>query len=171
MRVAEIIILAWIAFWLVVLVGFIYLVISLVKRNRTVVYVPTIFPKEHDDNSKPEKEKPKTSIDQNQKIALPQQQEIRYVTISDIVRCEASDNYTFFIMRDNEKILISRSLKEFSNALKPYGFMRSHQSHLVNPLYVKSWLKEDGGALLLFNGDKVPVSKPNREAVKETLES
>ena len=48
--------------------------------------------------------------------------------------------------------------------------IRTHQSHLVNPAFVKSWLKEDGGVLLLLNGDKVPVSKPNREMVRENLE-
>jgi two-component system LytT family response regulator len=40
----------------------------------------------------------------------------------------------------------------------------------VNINYVKSWLKEDGGVLLLSNGDKVPVSRPNREKVRSVLE-
>ncbi|WP_199140952.1 LytR/AlgR family response regulator transcription factor [Pedobacter sp. ASV12] len=102
------------------------------------------------------------------KIALPQQSEIRYVKISDIVRCEADDNYTNFVL-NNEKILISKSLKEYADLLKPYGFLRVHQSHLVNPAYVKSWLKEDGGTLLLDNGHKIPVSKPNRESIKSAL--
>lgn len=171
--VSEIIlILVGIAFWGGVIIGVIYLVKLLLRRNETVVYMPMDIPKENVATSnKPEKEKNNALINQDQKIALPQQQEVRYVTIKDIIRCEASDNYTFFILQGNEKILISRSLKEFSDALKPYGFMRSHQSHLVNPKYVKSWLKEDGGILLLLNGDKIPVSKPNRETVREILES
>ncbi|MEE1945354.1 LytTR family DNA-binding domain-containing protein [Pedobacter sp. KR3-3] len=102
------------------------------------------------------------------KIALPQQSEIRYVKISDIIRCEADDNYTNFVLT-TEKILISKSLKEYADLLKPYGFLRVHQSHLVNPAYVKSWLKEDGGTLLLDNGHKIPVSKPNRESIKLAL--
>ncbi len=102
------------------------------------------------------------------KIALPQQSEIRYVKINDIIRCEADDNYTNFVLT-SENILISKSLKEYADLLKPYGFLRVHQSHLVNPAYVKSWLKEDGGTLLLDNGQKVPVSKPNREQIKLAL--
>lgn len=103
------------------------------------------------------------------KIALPQQHEIRYVAINDIVRCAADNTYTFFYLANGEKILISKPLKEYSDLLKPQGFVRTHQSHLVNPKFVKSWLKEDGGILSMNNGDKIPVSKPNREMVKNIL--
>lgn len=103
------------------------------------------------------------------KIALPQQHEIRYVSINDIVRCVADNTYTFFHLSNAEQILISKPLKEYADLLKPQGFIRTHQSHLVNPKFVKSWLKEDGGLLLMNNGDKIPVSKPNREMVKTVL--
>ena len=103
------------------------------------------------------------------KIALPQQHEIRYVAVDDIIRCVADNTYTFFYLSNGDKILISKPLKEYSDLLKPHGFVRAHQSHLVNPKFVKSWLKEDGGTLLMNNGDKIPVSKPNREMVKAVL--
>lgn len=110
--------------------------------------------------------RPETGV---QKIALPQHNEIRYVTVNEILRCEADNTYTFFFLANGDKILISKPLKEYSDLLKPHGFLRTHQSHLINPLFVKSWLKEDGGVLLMKNGDKVPVSKPNRESVKLML--
>ncbi len=103
------------------------------------------------------------------KIALPQLQEIRYVNVSDIVRCEADNTYTYFHLASTEKIMVSRPLKEYSDMLQPHGFIRSHQSHLVNPIFIKSWLKEDGGTLLLMDSFKIPVSKPNRERVKNLL--
>jgi two-component system, LytTR family, response regulator len=110
--------------------------------------------------------KPETSTP---KIALPQSSEIRYVEIKDIVRCEADNTYTCFFLANGEKILTSKPLKEYSDLLKPHDFLRTHQSHLVNPRFVKSWLKEDGGILLMKNNDKIPVSRPNRESVKEAL--
>jgi len=103
------------------------------------------------------------------KIALPQLNEIRYVSVDEIVRCVADNTYTYFYLLSGEKILISSPLKEYSDLLKPEGFVRTHQSHLVNPKFVKSWLKEDGGILLMNNDDKIPVSKPNREIVKAIL--
>jgi two-component system LytT family response regulator len=103
------------------------------------------------------------------KIALPQQNEIRYVVISDVLRCEADNTYTFFFLNNGDRILVSKPLKEYADLLKPQGFLRVHQSHLINPNFVKSWLKEDGGMLLMKSGDKIPVSKPNRESVKGVL--
>lgn len=103
------------------------------------------------------------------KIALPQQNEIRYITINEILRCEADNTYTFFFLTNGDKILVSKPLKEYSDLLKPHGFLRTHQSHLINPKFVKSWLKEDGGILLMDNGHKIPVSKPNRDSVKSVL--
>ncbi|MES2454625.1 MAG: LytTR family DNA-binding domain-containing protein [Bacteroidota bacterium] len=103
------------------------------------------------------------------KIALPQLHEIRYVLVDDIIRCEADNSYTTFNLLSGDRILVSKSIKEYADILKPLGFLRTHQSHLVNPAYVKAWIKEDGGVLLLNNGSKVPVSKPNKAAVQLAL--
>ena len=98
------------------------------------------------------------------------QSEIRYVNLSEIIRCEADDSYTHFFLTNGEKIMVSKSLKEYADLMRPNGFLRTHQSHLVNPKYVKSWLKEDGGILLLTSGEKIPVSKPNKEIIKQALQ-
>lgn len=111
--------------------------------------------------------KPETNVS---KIALQMQSEIRYITLSEIIRCEADNTYTHFFLSSNEKILVSKSLKEYADLLRPSGFLRTHQSHLVNPKYVKSWLKEDGGILLLISGEKIPISKPNKDTVKQALQ-
>lgn len=104
-----------------------------------------------------------------EKIALPLFQETRYVAVNNIVRCEAQNTYVYFHLHNGEKILVSRPLKEYDELLAPGGFIRCHQTHLVNPLFVKSLLKEDGGCLLLTNDEKIPVSKAKRESVKRAL--
>lgn len=105
------------------------------------------------------------------KIALQMQNEIRYVSLSEILRCEADNSYTLFFLSGGEKIVVSKSLKEYADLLVPNGFLRTHQSHLINPAFVKSWLKEDGGVLLLTSGKKIPISKPNKDIVKQALQS
>lgn len=104
------------------------------------------------------------------KIALPQQKEIRFVPVTDIVRCEASNTYTMVYLQNGEKILVSRLLKEYDRLLEPCGFIRTHQTHLVNPDYVKSWHKEDGGSLLMKDNHKIPISRPRREKVRLLLQ-
>jgi two-component system LytT family response regulator len=103
------------------------------------------------------------------KIALPQQKEIIYVLLTKVVRCQAEGTYTFFFLQDGEKILVSKVLKEYAELLESNGFIRTHQSHLVNLTFVKSWLKEDGGMLLLETGEKIPVSRPHKDKVKSQL--
>ncbi|MBC9934446.1 LytR/AlgR family response regulator transcription factor [Chitinophaga qingshengii] len=103
------------------------------------------------------------------KIALPLFQETRYVKVNDIIRCEAQNTYVHFYLENGEKILVSRPLKEYDDLLAPHGFIRCHQTHLVNPLYIRSLLKEDGGVLLLTDGARVPVSKSKKEHVKRLL--
>ncbi|MGJ7031239.1 LytR/AlgR family response regulator transcription factor [Niabella hirudinis] len=103
------------------------------------------------------------------KIALPLFQETRYVAVTSIIRCEAQNTYVYFYLNNGEKILVSRPLKEYDELLAPGGFIRCHQTHLVNPVFIKSLLKEDGGCLLLTNEEKIPVSKAKRDAVKRAL--
>ncbi len=103
------------------------------------------------------------------RIALPMFGETRYVNINDIVRCEADNTYTRFLLTGGEQILVSKTLKEYADMLANYGFLRTHQSHLVNMAYIKSWLREDGGSLLLIDQTKIPVSKLKRQQVKEAL--
>ncbi len=102
------------------------------------------------------------------KIALPTLNEIRYVKIDEVIRCEASDNYTTFFTT-GEQILVCKTLKEFVELLQPHHFVRTHQSHLININFVKSLLKEDGGALLLKDNAKIPISRLNKDMVKNAL--
>jgi len=103
------------------------------------------------------------------RIALPLFSETRYVSINDIVRCEADNTYTKFVLANGEQLLVSKTLKEYADMLAGYSFLRTHQSHLVNMAYIKSWIREDGGSLLLKDNTKIPVSKLNRQKVKDIL--
>lgn len=109
------------------------------------------------------------SAGKTKKIALPTQEAIRYVEVAAIVRCEASNNYTYIFLQDGEKILIAKTLKEYADLLPSTEFLRTHQTHLVNRNYIKSWLKEEGGMLLLTNGTTIPVSRVNRERIRTAL--
>jgi two-component system LytT family response regulator len=103
------------------------------------------------------------------KIALPTLNEIMYIKVSTIIRCEADNNYTTFFIDSGEQILVCKTLKEFAELLEPHGFVRTHQSHLVNLHFVKSYLKEDGGMLLLANQTKIPISRQNRDKIRDEL--
>jgi len=100
------------------------------------------------------------------RIALQGARETRFVETGDIIRCESSNNYTTFYLTNGEKIMTSKPIFEYEEMLADYDFFRSHQSHLVNKKHIKSWVKEDGGYLLMNDHSQVPVSRNKREAVK-----
>lgn len=106
---------------------------------------------------------------QEHRIALPGARETRLVHPARIVRCEASNNYTTFFLQDGEKYLVSKPIFEYEEMLRDYGFLRCHQSHLVNRAFIRSWIKEDGGYLLLEDNTAVPVSRQKRDLIKSLL--
>jgi len=101
------------------------------------------------------------------RIALPGARETRFVRTAQIVRCEASNNYTSFYLSNGEKVIVSKPIYEYDELLGPYGFLRPHQSHLVNKRFIKSWVKKDGGYLLLEDGTPIPVSRAKKELIRE----
>jgi len=103
------------------------------------------------------------------RIALQSARETRFVEPSRITRCESSNNYTTIYISGGEKFLTSKPIFEYEQLLSDYGFFRCHQSHLVNKKYIKSWVKEDGGYLLMDDESQVPVSRNNREKLKNEL--
>ncbi len=103
------------------------------------------------------------------RIALTTLKETRFVLATQVIRCESSNNYSSFYLANGEKLLVSKPIFEFEEILKSYGFIRCHQSHLVNKKYIKSWVKEDGGYLLLENGTQIPISRNKKDAVTEAL--
>ncbi|MXV15039.1 LytR/AlgR family response regulator transcription factor [Hufsiella ginkgonis] len=103
------------------------------------------------------------------RIALPSQKDTRFVPVRDIVRCESSNNYTTFYLLTGEEILVSRAIYEYEELLVDYGFVRCHQSHLVNLDHVLSLVKEDNGYLLMEGGRKVPLSRQKRDGIKKRL--
>ncbi|WP_220399744.1 LytR/AlgR family response regulator transcription factor [Filimonas effusa] len=104
---------------------------------------------------------------QQKRIALADQSEIKYVLISDIVCCEADNSYTTFYIGDGKQtVMVSKPIAEYEMLLQPYGFIRVHQSWLVNTHKLESYKREDGGFLRMQNGMNIPVSRQRKHLLK-----
>ncbi len=90
---------------------------------------------------------------------------------ADIVRLEASGNYTIFSIHNHKQTLASYTLAEFEPKLNPSKFIRVHKSHVVNLQYVVKYTKGDGGTLTLQDGSEIPVSRSRKEEVMKRLHS
>ena len=103
------------------------------------------------------------------KIAVHTQDKIQIILINKIIRLEAEGNYCYIHQLHEKKILVSKTLKEYDALLSPHNFYRVHQSHLVNVNHIKSFVKTDGGYLVMANHEKVPVSVRRKSQILQLL--
>lgn len=105
----------------------------------------------------------------DKKLALPTINGMEFISISEVVRCESSGNYTFFVLNNGGKLLISKTLLEFEKMLTPYYFFRVHQSHLVNLRMIKKLNKGETGTLLMQDGSEIEIARRKKADLVEVL--
>lgn len=102
---------------------------------------------------------------QDNKIALSLADEIRLISLQDIIRIQADNNYCKFFLKNKEEILTSKNLGFYYDLLKSQDFIRIHQSHIINKNMLEKYVKREGGYVQLTNGDQIPISRSNRDVV------
>lgn len=70
-------------------------------------------------------------------------------------------------MNQSVTLIVSKGQKEYENLLTPFGFLRCHQSYMVNFRYVKKFYRE--GYLLMENNEQIMVSSRKKEEVLKYL--
>ncbi len=102
-------------------------------------------------------------------LPLPTSDGFEFVDVSEIMRCEAEDSYTWFYMQDKSKLLVSGNLHSFEAQLESFGFHRIHHSHMVNIAYVKKYIKGRGGYVIMSDGTSINVSVRKKAEFFEKL--
>jgi two-component system LytT family response regulator len=105
------------------------------------------------------------------KVVLPTTQGFEVVDVARIVRCQADDNYTLFVLEGKEKILVSRTLKEYEELLADFDFLRIHQSHLINAAHVKRYIKGSGGYVQLTDDAIIEVSRRKKDELLKRFQN
>jgi len=92
-----------------------------------------------------------------------------YLCPDEIIRLKACSNYTTIYCSNKKKIVSARVLKEFVQLLTPFGFVRTHRTHLVNRRHILCITP--GGQVIMKDASVAEVSKRMRQSVKQTLQS
>ncbi len=100
------------------------------------------------------------------KITLPDQDGFQVLNVKDILYCKADGNYTEIFL-SNKKLVISKTLKYFEDALADFAFARIHKSYMVNVNEISKYKKGKGGSITLSNGKELMISASRK---KELLE-
>lgn len=99
------------------------------------------------------------------KIVLRTSEALHVVAIHDILYCKSDNSYTTFFIQDGEKIMVSKSMKEYADLLSEYRFIRPHQSYLVNIDAISKIDKSDGGFVIMKNGKEIPISSRRKQLI------
>lgn len=99
----------------------------------------------------------------SKRICVPVITGFVFLNVDDIIRCESNINYTTLFLKDKQKLLVAKTLKEFEELLKEYNFYRVHNSHLINLGYIKSYNKGKGGTITMLDGTEVEVSTRRKD--------
>jgi two-component system, LytTR family, response regulator len=110
-------------------------------------------------------------VDNFKRIALTTADGIHLFEVSDIIRCEGEDNYTTFYIKNNKPVIVSKTLKEYEELLSEYGFERIHQRHLINLAYLKSYVKKEGGFVVMADNAQLPISARKKERLQELIKA
>lgn len=108
-------------------------------------------------------------LNQNKKIVLKTLDKIYAVQTSDIIRMESEGSYTTIFLAEGKKITVSKLIKDFEEMLSENGFMRVHQSHLINMNYLFCYEKSDH-MIIMKDESNVPVSTRKKDLVLKHIQ-
>jgi two-component system LytT family response regulator len=87
----------------------------------------------------------------------------------EIIRLEASSNYTNIYFINKKKMLTAKVLKEFAQLLEPFGFVRTHRTHLVNRQHILCITP--GGNIIMKDSSVAEISRRMKSEVMRVLKN
>lgn len=96
----------------------------------------------------------------HQKIGIPNNNAIDYVSTEDIIYLQAENTYTHVVTK-NREIVSSYNLGKFKELLNEKLFFQVHRSFIINLNCIRRY--ESSGMVIMENNMEIPVSKSSRE--------
>lgn len=100
------------------------------------------------------------------KLAIPSQTGITFISLDDIVYCEASNNYTKLVLSDSTQHIVSKTLKDVQDVLEESHFLRVHRQYIINLNHVKHFNRNDC-ILTMHNKVELPVARNQKDRLIE----
>jgi two-component system LytT family response regulator len=100
-------------------------------------------------------------------IPLATARGLYFLNTEEIVRLEASSNYTSIYFTNKTKLVSAKVLKEFAAMLEPFGFVRTHRTHLINRLHINCI--SPNGNIIMKDASVAEISRRMRGIVMKIL--
>ena len=95
------------------------------------------------------------------KITISTDGKLVFLETDHIIYIESDGNYSTFVMHDQQKIVVTKKLKEVNAILPENYFFRIHNSFIINLNKIKEFIKNDGYVVMETN-DKIPVARQRK---------
>ena len=103
------------------------------------------------------------------RITIPTSDGLQFIDLENIVYLEASNNYTNVYLANQQKYLVTRTLKDFEQILPPETFLRIHHSTIINRDFIEKYIRGEGGQVMMRNGIVLDVSKRKKVEFLEAI--
>jgi len=104
------------------------------------------------------------------RIAIPTMEGLQMLPMDSIIHCASDSNYTILTLRDQQRVVASRTLKEIEELLEDHSFLRVHHSSVVNLNEISKYVRGEGGYLVMSDGSTVNVSRSRKESLLRRLQ-
>ena len=105
------------------------------------------------------------------KLALPVAEGLLFADTDTLTHLEADGAYTHFHFDDGRKVVVSKKIKEFEDALSQQNnFFRTHRSYIINLKKMKQYVKQEGGYVLLENEIQIPLARERKTEFLAVIE-
>ncbi|MDP2161634.1 MAG: response regulator [Flavobacterium sp.] len=107
---------------------------------------------------------------QHKKVALQTGDGLTFLLLENILYLKADGSYTHFITTDNKKITVTKKIADFERLEQMGSFLRIHRSHLINYNRIQKIMKQDGGTVVMDNGDLLSISTDKKQQLLDLFE-
>ena len=97
----------------------------------------------------------------HQKITVNSDGKLIFIQIDDIIFVQSDGNYSTIYLKNNQKKVVTKKLKDINNLLPENSFFRTHNSYIVNLNKIKEFLKNEG-YLIMESNHKIPVARQRK---------
>ena len=97
-------------------------------------------------------------------LALSTMKGLIFIKVEEVMYFSASNAYTFVVMNNGDKHLVSKSLAVFEDVLLDNPvFFRAHKSNIVNLKYIKQYTRGEGGELIMKDDTSLVLSRAKKQ--------
>ncbi len=93
------------------------------------------------------------------RLPLADKKGTHYFLPEEIIRLEANNVYTTLYFEMRPPFIVSKVLKIYEELLKPFGFVRTHRSHLVNKQFIRC---VTGDAIIMQDASVAKIARGKR---------